>query len=49
MTIINNVDTTLKDDLTAEIKKDSKLSIAAARFSIYAFEELKNRPSDCTP
>lgn len=45
MTIINNVDTTLKDDLTAEIKTGSKLSIAAACFSIYAFEELKKQLS----
>ncbi len=49
MTIINNVDTTLKDDLTAEIKEGSKLSIAAACFSIYAFEELKKRLPDYTP
>lgn len=45
MTIINNVDITLKDDLAAEIKTGSKLSIAAACFSIYAFEELKKQLS----
>lgn len=45
MTIINNVDITLKDDLTAEIKTGSKLSIAASCFSIYAFEELKKQLS----
>ncbi len=39
--IINNVDKTLKDDLSIEIKKDSKVSIAAASFSIYAFDLLK--------
>lgn len=43
MTIINNVDITLKDDLIAEIKAGGKLSIAAACFSIYAFEELKKQ------
>ena len=43
MLIINNVDKTLKDDLTEEIKSGSKLSIAAACFSIYAFEELKEQ------
>lgn len=41
MEIINNVNRTLKDDLTLEIHKESKVSIAAACFSIYAFEELK--------
>ena len=30
-----------KDDLSVEIKQGSKLSIAAACFSIYAFQELK--------
>ena len=41
MKIINNVSDTLKDDLKTEIKKGSKLSIAAACFSIYAYQELK--------
>lgn len=41
MEIINNVNRTLKDDLTLEIHRGSKVSIAAACFSIYAFEELK--------
>jgi len=41
MKLINNVSETLKDDLATEIKQGSKLSIAAACFSIYAFEELK--------
>lgn len=40
--LINNVTRTLKDDLSAEIKEGSKLSIAAACFSIYAFQELKS-------
>ena len=39
--IIDNVNKTLKDDLTVSIHKDSKISIAAACFSIYAFEKLK--------
>lgn len=42
MELINNVSKTLKDDLLVEIKNGSKLSIAAACFSIYAFQELKN-------
>ena len=41
MELINNTTKTLKDDLSVEIKKGSKLSIAAAYFSIYAFQELK--------
>lgn len=41
MELIDNTSKTLKDDLSVEIKKGSKLSIAAACFSIYAFQELK--------
>lgn len=37
---------TLKEDLAVEIKKGSKLSIAAACFSIYAFQELKKELCD---
>ena len=36
MEIIDNVNKTLKEDLTTEIHKGSKVSIAAACFSIYA-------------
>ncbi len=41
MELINNTSKTLRDDLSVEIRKGSKLSIAAACFSIYAFQELK--------
>lgn len=41
MELIDNINNTLKDDLSAEIQKNSKVSIAAACFSIYAFSELK--------
>ena len=41
MKLINNITETLRDDLSIEIKKGSKLAIAAACFSIYAFQELK--------
>lgn len=44
--LINNVTKTLKDDLSSEIKKGSKISIAAACFSIYAFQELKKELQD---
>ena len=46
MKIINNVDETLRDDLSVEIKAGSKVSIAAACFSIYAFQELKEELQD---
>ena len=36
MELINNTTKTLKDDLSVEIKQGSKLSIAAACFSIYS-------------
>lgn len=42
MKLIDNRTQTLKDDLKTEIKKGSKLSIAAACFSIYAYQELKS-------
>ncbi|MBR1443205.1 MAG: DEAD/DEAH box helicase family protein [Firmicutes bacterium] len=38
---IDNLNKLLRDDLAREIKKGSKLKIAAACFSIYAFRELK--------
>ena len=46
MELINNTTKTLRDDLSSEIKKGSKLSIAAACFSIYAFQELKKQLKD---
>jgi len=42
MKFFDNVKDTVKDDLQQTIKQDSKLSIAASCFSIYAFEVLKN-------
>ena len=45
MELINNTTKTLKDDLSVEIRQGSKLSIAAACFSIYAFQELKEQLS----
>ena len=43
MEVINNTSKTLRDDLSVEIKEGSKLSIAAACFSIYAFQALKRK------
>lgn len=42
MELINNISKTLHEDLKVEIKKGSKLSVAAACFSIYAFQALKH-------
>ena len=38
--LIDNINHTLRDDLMATIGKGSRISIAAASFSIYAFQEL---------
>ena len=46
MELIDNKNKTLRDDLAVEIKKGSKVSIAAACFSIYAFQELKEQLQD---
>lgn len=43
MEIFDNVTKLVRDDLEVEIKKDSKVSIAAACFSIYAYQELKKQ------
>ena len=42
MELIDNTSKTLRDDLADKIKEGSKLSVAAACFSIYAFQELKS-------
>lgn len=39
--LIDNVQKTLRDDLKVEMHEESKVSIAAACFSIYAYQELK--------
>lgn len=45
MELINNVTKTVKDDLEKTIGRNSKISIAAACFSIYAYQELKKELS----
>ncbi len=42
MELLDNVNKTLKDDLGEAIKGGSKIAIAAAFFSIYVYQELKN-------
>ncbi len=46
MEIINNVNKTLRDDIVEQLRKGSRLSIAASCFSIYAFQELKDALKD---
>ena len=41
MELIDNRNKILKEDLASELKSGSKMSIAAACFSIYAFQELR--------
>ena len=43
--MIDNINTRVRDDLSETITKKSKLRIAAACFSIYAYEELKKNLS----
>ena len=40
MKLIDNVNEILREDLKQELNKDTKISIVAANFSIYAFREL---------
>ena len=47
MKLIDNVNQTLRDELRAEIKSGSKVSVAAASFSIYAYQELKKELEQC--
>lgn len=41
--ILDNISSTVRDDLQSEIKRESKVSIAAACFSMYAYKELKKQ------
>ncbi len=43
MQLFDNVTNFVKDDLKIHIQRDSKISIAAACFSIYAYQELKEQ------
>lgn len=45
---IDNVNLRVRDDLEDTITKKSKLRIAVACFSIYAYEELKKSLSGCS-
>ena len=43
MKIIDNVNEIVRDDLAKSIKKGSKVSVAAACFSMYAYQELRDQ------
>ena len=44
--LLDNVNQTLRNDLMTIIKSGSRVSIAAASFSIYAFQELREKLSE---
>lgn len=47
METFNNITKVVRDDLEKRIKYGSKVSIAAACFSIYAYQALKNELEKC--
>ncbi len=47
MDVFNNTTKVVKDDLTKKITPGSRVSIAAACFSIYAYQELKLQLENC--
>lgn len=47
MELIDNVHKTLRDDLKEVMRDGSKVSVAAASFSIYAFQELRKELEKC--
>lgn len=46
MKFIDNITSTVKSDMENTITKDSRISIAASYFSIFAFEALKKELQD---
>ncbi len=46
MEIFDNITKIVKDDLEITIQKNSRVSIVAAYFSIYAYQELKKQLGD---
>ena len=47
MDIFNNTTKVVRDDLVQKIQSGSRISIAAACFSIYAYQELKKQLETC--
>jgi hypothetical protein len=46
MKVFNNITDIVRDDIAVTMKKGSKVSIAAACFSMYAYNELKKQLED---
>ena len=46
MEFIDNINKTLKEDMSVTLRSGSKVAIAASCFSIYAFQELKEQLSN---
>lgn len=49
MQIIDNINKTVKEDLQESICRGSKMSVAAACFSMYAYQELKKQLEQVEP
>lgn len=47
MEIFNNTTKVVKDDLVKKIQSGSKVSVAAACFSIYAYQALQHELEHC--
>ena len=47
MEVFNNTTKVVRDDLAKTIKNGSRVSVAAACFSIYAYQELKKQLEAC--
>ena len=47
MEVFNNTTKVVRDDLAKIIQTGSRVSVAAACFSIYAFQELKKQLESC--
>lgn len=47
MKVFNNVTDIVRDDMAVTMKKGSKVAIAAACFSMYAYNELKKHVGKC--
>ena len=47
MEVFNNIDKVVGDDLAKTMQNASRVSIAAERFSIYAYQELKGQLDSC--
>lgn len=43
MKVFDNINEIVRDDMISTIGKNSKVSIAAAYFSMYAYKELKKQ------